>query len=57
MYVYEGVSQLKLALNVADEKSLANFPLDPFCQKLIHIIKQPNLIEEISNEIKRKKLL
>ena len=57
MYVYEGVSQLKLALNVADEKSLANFPLDPFCQKLIHIIKQPNIIEEISNEIKRKKLL
>jgi hypothetical protein len=54
MFVYEGVSQLRMALNVAEEKSLARFPTDPFCQKLVHVLKQPVVMEEISNEIKRK---
>ena len=57
MFVYEGVSQLRVALNVVDEKSLSRFPTDPFCQKLIHVLTQPVIMEEISNEIKRKLLL
>ncbi len=53
MFVYEGVSQLRNSLSVAQESTLSRFPLDSFCQRLVHVIKQPSVMD-ISNEIKRK---
>jgi len=38
MLVYEGVSQLKYALQNSDEKSLNRFNYEPFSKKLIEII-------------------
>jgi hypothetical protein len=35
---------------------MSKFPVDAFCQKLVQVIKQPVIMEEISNEIKRKPL-
>lgn len=54
MFCYEGVSQLRLALNVVDDRSMNKFPVDAFCQKLVKVIRQPVIMEEISNEIKCK---
>ena len=53
MFVYEGVSQLRNALSVAQESTLSRFPLDSYCGRLVHVIKQPSIMD-ISNEIKRK---
>jgi hypothetical protein len=56
MFVYEGVTSLKNALSVCEESSLSRFPHEKFCQKLIAVLKQPVIMEEISNEIKCKSI-
>ena len=53
MFVYEGVSQLRNALSVAQESTLSRFPLDSYCGRLVHVVKYPSIMD-ISNEIKRK---
>ena len=53
MFIYEGVSQLRNQLSVAQESTLHRFPLDQFCVRLIEVVRQPAVMD-ISNEIKRK---
>ena len=53
MFVYEGVGNLRSALNGGDEKQLNKFPYEAFLKKLVQLLKQPAIMD-ISNEIKRK---
>ena len=53
MFIYEGVSQLRNQLSVAQESTLSRFPLDKFCVRLIEVVRLPAVMD-ISNEIKRK---
>jgi hypothetical protein len=54
MFQYEGVSQLREALNYAQDSQLNRFLVESFCKQLVALVKQPVIMEEISNEIKCK---
>jgi len=50
MTIYEAVINLSNLLSVAQENTLASFPLDQFIPSLINLMKRPNM-SDISNEI------